>query len=709
VSHFVTAWRVAAAAALIGVLSPPRMAPAQQRDSTAQPRDSFKVYTLPPAVVSVSRAELPLSKIPFAVQSLHKVDISRARATWGLDEALSGVPGVYDANRYNFSVDQRISIRGFGARSAFSVRGIKVLLDGIPQTLPDGQSQLTNLELGAVERIDVLRGSSSALYGNASGGVISIWTDRAVPKGVVEEVRVVGGTFDRDFDRNWTKWQSLTQFRVGHGSASILLSRLRYAGERDHSDADLRNYNFGYATPVGSWLDVRAHFNWGDQPRADNPGALTYAELVANRNQAAPRNLQLNAGKDVTQRQVGATFRARSQGNGEAQFSFFGLTRDLENPLPQAYITIDRGAYGFRGSASRLFRVAGRDASATVGVDVQWQRDDRVEYANVGGRPDLTSVQRNQVERVNEIGPFFQGTVGLVPKVDVTLGVRYDAVKFRVDDRLATPGASGGRLMDALSGAVGISVNPVRSLTTYANVSSSFETPTTTELINRVDSVGAFNGSLKPQRAVGFEVGGRGVVNGRASWNLALFWSNVSDELIPYEIPTSPGRNYFRNAASARHRGLELGTDVEIASGLNALASWTYADFRYTDYKIGATNLEGRAIPGIPQHWLRLLVKARPSLARGAWVDVEVSHSSGSVVHDTSTAARPTDPWTVLNLRLGWEGTAGGVRLSPFVAFNNVFNLHYVGSVVINAFGGRYYEPAPGRNLYLGFTVGAGR
>src|SRR6266567_2955603 len=190
--------------------APAAVVAAQQCDTTARPADSLRVYTLPPAVVSVTRANPPINRIPQAVQLVDKTEISRARPTWGLDEALATVPGVYAANRYNFSVDQRISIRGFGARSAFAVRGIKVLLDGIPQTLPDGQGQLTNLELGAADRIEVLRGSSSALFGNATGGVISIWTDRPPPQTVAQEVRVAGGAFEPRFGRTWTKWQSST-------------------------------------------------------------------------------------------------------------------------------------------------------------------------------------------------------------------------------------------------------------------------------------------------------------------------------------------------------------------------------------------------------------------------------------------------------------------------------------------------------------------
>src|SRR5467141_139256 len=172
-----------------------------------QTPDTTKPYTLPPTTVSVTRTDIPLTKVPLSIHTVDRAEISRAKPTWGLDEALANVPGVFVANRYNFSQDQRISIRGFGARSAFAVRGIKILVDGIPQTLPDGQGQLTNIELGEVDRIEVLRGSASALFGNASGGVISIWTNPQDVEGLREDARFVAGRFDRA-GRTWNKWQT---------------------------------------------------------------------------------------------------------------------------------------------------------------------------------------------------------------------------------------------------------------------------------------------------------------------------------------------------------------------------------------------------------------------------------------------------------------------------------------------------------------------
>src|SRR5437764_5839831 len=697
-----TLWSVAAAA--------------QQRDTTAPPHpaDSLKVYTLPPAVVSVTRANPPINRIPQAVHLIERTEISRGRPTWGLDEALVTVPGVYAANRYNFSLDQRISIRGFGARSAFAVRGIKVLVDGIPQTLPDGQGQLTNLELGAADRIEILRGSASALFGNASGGVISIWTDPTAPQSIRQDLRVLFGTFDRDLNRTWSKWQSSTAFRVGSGSGLVTVSRLDYTGRRQHSDADFRNVNSRWHFPLAKGWSLAATADLGWDPRADNPGALTAAEMARNPDSAAAINITRVAGKDVTQGQGGVTVRREFAGGGEASLTVFGIARSLKNPTTFAYIDLDRFDYGTRVAVSRPLPLGSLEHRLTAGIDFQRQRDDRKNFRNNAGQVDTTVRTLDQLEHVTEVGPFVQSALQVTPHVSVTGGLRYDWVNFRADDRLVTasnPDDSGRRLMRALSGSVGVAVTPADALTVYGNVGTSFETPTTTELTNRPSGAGGFNPTLEPQKATNYEVGVRGDVAGRLNYSLALYHAAVRGELIPFPVPADAnGRVFYQNAGRSRHRGVELGSELEIAAGLNLVTTWTYSDFRYTRYTLGTQVLDGQALPGIPQHWLHFLLQLRPPALRGGWVEVEETHSSGFTVDDTaSTSNAPrTGPWWTTNLRAGWDGTVGSVRLRPFVGFNNVWNRAYVGSVVINAANRRYYEPAPGRNVYVGFSLGAG-
>ncbi len=679
-----------------------------------QPDTAEHAVALPAISVSAARTTLPLVKVARAVQILDRRQISAARPTWGLDEALGQVPGVFVANRYNFSLDQRISVRGFGSRSAFAVRGIKILVDGIPQTLPDGQGQLTNLEQGDVDRIEVLRGSASALFGNASGGVISIWTDPVPPPRVREDVRFVAGWAERRGGRTWNKWQSTTGLPVGSGGAELSVSRLAYDGERDHSAADLRNLNARLRLPLGTGWLLSMVAAVGDDPRADNPGALTLAELQANRDSAPAVNLSSHAGKDVTQAQGGATLRHPFATGGEVGVTVFGLTRALKNPTTFAYIDLDRRAYGARVT---LTRPVGRGRFApqvTTGLDFQRQRDDRVNFGNVAGRPDTTRAL-DQLEDVTEVGPFVQGAVPLAARLTLTAGLRYDWVQFHVADRLVSalnPDDSGDRLMRALSGSLGLAFNPAPEVTLYASTGSSFETPTTTELANRPDSAGGFNAALDPQTAWTYEVGGRGTVGSRSDWSAAVFQADVTDELISYEVPTSPQRRFFRNAGSARHRGLELGGGLVLLPGLELRAAYTFSNFRYVRYAFSPDTspprvLDGRTLPGIPKHAVHLTLRVEPRGVRGGWLEVETAGTSSTLVDDTLSLR--TSPWWTTNVRLGWTGRLGSTSFQPFVAANNVFDRLYVGSVVINAARGRYYEPAPGRNLYLGLTVGTRR
>ena len=681
-----------------------------------QPPDTLTPHVLRPVDVSATRSDRPLAKTPHAVASVERVDISRGRATWGLDEALLAVPGVYAANRYNFSLDQRISIRGFGSRSAFAVRGVKVLVDGIPQTLPDGQGQLTNLDLGLVDRIEVLRGAASALYGNASGGVISVWTNPVAPAPLSQELRVVSGSFDRQLDRTWSKWHSTTRFRLGRGSGLVHVSRLGYEGERDHSAADLRYLNTRFHFPVAPAWSLSVTADLGDQPRADNPGALTAEELRIDPTRAAPANLAQRAGKDVSQVQAGATLRREFPGRGQAALTVFGLTRDLRNPQTFAYIDVDRVAYGTRLTVAW--------DGLTAGLDFQGLRDDRVNFGNADGRPD-TVRSLDQRERVTELGPFVQGVIDLGPAASLTAGVRYDRVSFRVRDRLITatnPDDSGERVMDAASGSLGVAVaGGPDDVTLYANVGSTFETPTTTELANRPDTAGGFNANLEPQRAWSYEIGLRQGGEGRGgtgrdgegvTWSVAVFRTDVRNLLVSFEVPGSPQRRFFRNAGRARHIGLELGAAASLSETFDAVLSWTFSNFAYRDYEEqspgGATfRLDGRALPGIPEHWVRILARGRPRFAKGGWVEIEQAVSSGYLVDDTASVR--AEPWAATHVRFGWDGRVGSTRFGPFVGLNNVFNHRYVGSVVINAARARYFEPAAGRNLYLGVSVEASR
>ena len=677
-----------------------------RRDSTG--RVAADTSRLAPIAVSATRSGVARDDVPAATATVDRAAIARGRATLGLDESLGLVPGVLVANRYNFSLDQRISIRGFGARSAFAVRGITVLLDGIPQTLPDGQGQLTNVELGEADRIDVLRGSASALFGNAAGGVISIWSNPVPPQTVSERVSVATGAPSAALDRAWSKWLSTTRWRVGHGVAQITASRLVYDGERQHSMADLRNLNAHLALPVGAAWTLNGLLDVGDDPRADNPGSLTAAEMAANPDSADAIYQSTRAGKSVRQYQGGVTIQRAFANGGEGSLTLFALNRQLQNPQTFAYIDLGRHAYGARGSVSLPADLGGLRQTLTAGFDAQAQRDDRANFGNQNGAA-VPPASLDQLERVTSVGPFVQSALPLGARTVLTLGARYDHLRFQVHDRLVTatnPDDSGNRLMSATSGSAGLTVRAADAATLYGNVSSSFETPTTTELANRPDTAGGFNPTLDPQTATNYELGVRGRMADRLTYSLAAYQVAVRGELIAYEEPSSPGRSFYRNAGRSRHRGLEVGAGVALAPGYSLDANYTASDFRYTRYVVGSRVLDGLRVPGIPPHWLDVVLHARPAAVRGGCADVELRHSAGYPVDDTLNVT--TDPWTTVDVRLGWDGIVGGTAVHPYVGVANLFDRRYVSSVVINVARNRYFEPAPGRTLSFGLAVALG-
>src|SRR5215204_2585935 len=267
-------------------------------DTVAQ--DTSRVRQLPELNVTVTRSTEPLQRVPYAVGVLDRDALQRGQQTIGIDEALNNLPGVVVINRYNFSLDQRISIRGFGSRSNFGVRGLKILLDGIPQTLPDGQSQLTNIDFADLDRAEVLKGASSSLYGNASGGVISFQTEGAAPGPFAQRVRVQGGSGERDGD-DFYKWQSWTSGRSGSVSGTLSVSQFKADGFRQHSAGEFRQLNAGADYAISGSTLARLRLSLADNPEAQNPGSLTLSEYLANPDSAAASNILRGADKDAQQ------------------------------------------------------------------------------------------------------------------------------------------------------------------------------------------------------------------------------------------------------------------------------------------------------------------------------------------------------------------------------------------------------------------------
>jgi len=676
-------------------------------------RDTGRVRELPE--ITVTRAPEPLERVPYAVGVLDRTEIQRGQQTIGLDESLNDLPGVVVSNRYNFSLDQRISIRGFGSRSNFGVRGLKILLDGVPQTLPDGQSQLTNVDFANIDRAEVLRGASSSLYGNASGGVISLRTEHAAPGPFAQRFRVQGGSGDRNSD-DFYKWQSWTSGRSGNVSGTLSLSQFKADGYRQHSAAEFRQLNGGLDWAASGSTLTTLRLNLADNPRAQNPGALTVTEFEVNPDSAARNNILRGADKDAQQQQLAIGLRHFDDAGNEYEATVFGLLRDLANPLaappegivgapPTAgtYVAIDRVVGGARGSLNRRLGASRQAPRLTAGFDLQRMRDDRENFVSDAGAP-TTSVLLDQREQVSELGPFAQVQWTPTPQVLLSTGARYDWVRFDVEDRYLTDGDdSGDRTMAAFSGNAGLSWSVSQALIPYLNVSTSFETPTTTELVNQPDGSGGINPELGPGRAVNYEIGARGQPLPELSYSVAFFLGRISDAIV--QGPEVGGRAFFRNAGKTHNDGIEVGVSFTPTHGLTLQGAYTYAHYRFTEYVVGDTlSLAGNRLPGVPEHFWRFGL--RTSLPADFYLDADHTISTSILADDLNTIWIPAWGAGVTNLRVGWDGRTGQMEVAPFVGINNLWDRRYVGGVTLNGVGGRVYEPAPLRVVYVGAEVG---
>jgi iron complex outermembrane receptor protein len=675
---------------------------------TTRLADTTRKAVLPTLEVRVTRAEEQRTRIPMAVGVLSSVAVRRAQLTVGLDESLSRLPGVVVLNRYNYSLDQRVSLRGAGSRANFGLRGVKVLIDGVPQTLPDGQSQLSNLELGLVDRVEVLTGSAGALYGNASGGVLAFSTQSpSLPWEA--RIRASAGSFGT------RKVQAVLGSSRGPVRALASLSRFSTDGTRQHSGAIGWQFAGKADANLGRHGFIGVRFEAADAPKAENPGALTAAEYAARSDSAAANNILRGADKSVTQQQLAVRYHWQSDAGTEVEAVAFGLLRDLRNPLATppppptsatagTYNTIDRVVGGARLSATLpLQHLGARGVRLTAGLDAQGMRDNRKNQRSTAGSP-TGQLLADQRETVRELGPFAQVHWDATNRVLLLGAIRYDQIRFRVIDHLLSDGVdnSGERVMENASGSVGASLRASPAATLYGNVATSFESPTTTELVNTTAGTAGFNTDLGPQRTVSVEAGVHGRLRETLDYSLAAFSSRIRDALI--QAREADGRAFFQNAGKVRNRGIEAGLGVTPWSWLELRGAYAFANYKFSEYRIpngAATDtLDGKRLAGVPRHFLRSTLTVR----RGT-LTAELDELVASKVFADDRNTQPVGGWAVTSVRLSGAWHWAGLRLQPFGTLNNVFDKRYVGSVNLNGTFGRILEPAPGRNGYVGMEV----
>lgn len=667
--------------------------------------DSLRIARLAPLEVRVTRAPESRLRVPAPITVIDSSALRGAQLENGIDEAVGRVPGIYAANRFNPSLDQRLVIRGAGARANFGVRGLKILLDGIPQTLPDGQSQLTNVDFGFVDRAEVLIGSSSALYGNAAGGVIAFNSSTPTTP-LSARLRVTAGRFGT------TRLSGQVSGSRGFWSGTVAGTRFASDGSRQHSSTLSRQLSVGVNRVVGNTWLVKARYFFASSPEAQNPGALTLAEFERNPDSAAAANILRGADKSVRQHQIGLTAIHTTTTGRSFEATLYGITRGLDNPLATAppgppsatvgtFSAIDRKVGGARiatiwplWSGTRL----------SVGADVQTMRDDRVNRRSRGGvtTDTLTAEQR---ETATEIGPYVSFHWEPTARILMTATGRYDRVSFRVADRFRAGGVdrSGTKAMSAASGSVGASLTLGRNAAVFGSIASAFESPTTTELVNQANGTIGFNTDLGPQRATTIEVGLK--TTGKVTASLGLYRTAVKDALV--QAREQDGRAFFENAAQLGIRGVEAGVQWRPASWLSVLASYTHTDATFAKYlsRNGAATdtLTGKQVPGIPRHSFRGVATITVARFGFEWDQQIVSQFFAD---DRNTVAIPGWGAGVASIRGWYQARIGHSAVRPFVSVNNAWGRRYVAAATVNGFGGRVFEPAPGRWAFVGIELG---
>ena len=649
-------------------------------------------------IITSTPIEDKQARLPIAVGTVGEDKIQLGRQQLGLDESLVNIPGLFFQNRYNFAQDLRISIRGFGARANFGIRGIRIYADGIPQTLPDGQSSIDAIDLGSTRRIEVIRGPFSSVYGAASGGVINITTEEG-PELPYVSGRTNAGSYG---------------FAQGQVKAGGQTNRLNYLvngsgttldGYRKHSSyrSDLLNSKFRYDLDDSS--DLTVVLNAVDSPKADDPGALTESEAKEDRKQAAPRNLLFDAGEELDQQTIGLAYNKAFDAEHQVMLRNYYVMRDFKNKLPFAVnsngqggsVKLDRFFTGAGGNYSYSGGLLDKGNRLVLGFDIDAQRDHRKRFANNEGV--LGDKTTDQDEDVTSYGVYFQDALELTEKITLTLGTRYDDVRYDVDDHTAANG-SGDISFDEISPMAGVvwSVNPAVNL--YGNIARSFDPPTTTELANPTGASG-FNSDLNPQTASNYEIGAKGLLPGRIRYEIALFHIKVDDELVRFEL-TGSGQSFFENAGSSTHQGLETALSMGLAPGLTGTLTYTWSDFTFDSFRDRSGNsFDGNKIPGVPDNEFHIeLSYQHPAGFYASW---DLLHADSFYADNANTVK--SGAYNVANLRAGFVQQRNQWEISPFIGVNNMFAEDYFDNIRLNASFGRYFEPAPKRNFYGGIGV----
>ncbi len=665
--------------------------------------------------VTVTRTEQTLSGVPNSIAVVERDQIEFAERRTSLDESLRGIPGLFVQNRRNYGLSGGIGISIRAPQPRFGLRGVAIIQDGIPITTADGTTEPGNVDLGSVGRIEVIRGPSSVLYGNSAGGVINLTTtfDRSRRLTIRPDVQFGSYGYNRQ------------QIRADGGNAKTQFmfsaSRFETDGFRANSHAEIIQTNLLVRRELGPNTELRGVFNFNDTPYAESPSFLNESDArsdplrdsvgvcLSGACMARGVALSRNWGEGARQGQGGLTLEHRFSETDRLRVTGWGMWRSLDAVGAFRNVELGRNGFGFRSEYLGGTQAGTVGLDWAAGFDVASQQDDRMEFGQVapavsGGRATSGSLRVDQTEDVLSAGPFAQ--IGISPndRVRFSAGVRWDYYDFTAGDRKLDDGdQSGGRTMSQVSPSVGVTVAAAEGVNLFGNVATAYETPTTVELSQSPTGAGGFNQELGPQDLTSVEFGARGLISpARLRYEATVFVSTVDNALVSFQNPDD--QTFFRNAGKSSRDGVELALEWVPTSSFSTRVAYTYQDFVFEEFVTGGNDFAGNLEPGAPPH--RVFFGANYiapfGLRSGAtvrWVDRFTANNTNTVYNWS---------YAVVDLRFGYDGRWGGVDVRPFLGIDNLFDERYNSSIITNAFGGRYFEPSPDREFYVGLTIGTG-
>jgi iron complex outermembrane recepter protein len=662
---------------------------------------------LDPVVVTATRHDARAFDVPASVDIIEGAVIRDGQPGVNLSETLPRVPGVFAANRQNYAQDLQISSRGFGARAAFGVRGVRLYQDGIPVTMPDGQGQTGSFSLLSAARIEVLRGPFSTLYGNASGGVIAVFSEDGTPTPLLT-ASGGGGSYGA-----WTAGAKLRGSTANAGYVAAA-SEFQTDGYRDHSEArrDLVNLKLRFDATDATRVTLIGNAQY--QPETQDPLGLTRAQWDANPRQADPSATQFDTRKTINQIQAGAAVDHRFDADTTLHVAGYGGRRLIRQYLALSGVALtssggvadlDRDFGGVGARFSWRTQAWGTPFTLTVGADVDRMKERRRGFVNNNGV--LGDLRRDEDDTVRSSDVYAEAEWQFLPAFAATLGVRSSVVRYRSDDHYVTsanPDDSGSRTFRNTSPIAGLVYHATADVNLYASYGRGFETPTFAEMAYNPAGAG-LNFGLNAATSRAYEVGIKAVLLRKQRLNAAVFHIDTDDEIV---INTATGgRTTFKNAGKTRRNGAELVWDGELPWGLrpHVALTWLRAEFAGA-FTTGSPPLPvtpGAKLPGVPSKQAYGELAWVPGGFGGFNAGVELQYVDKLYVNDRNSDAAPA--YAVANLRMGLSQTVGRVALSEFVRVNNVFDRRYAGSVIVGDTNGRFFEPAPGRNWFVGASL----